>query len=247
MMVDLFNVEDKVVIVTGSGRGNGEAIAEGFLSRGAIVHGVDIEFQSELSHKNYNKIVFDVSELDKIPELVKEIYNQKDKINVLVNNAGVGLASSTPYSDEIFDKTFQVNLRGAYILSHQVALLMSNKTGGSIINITSLGAEFGFPANPAYQVSKAALKQLSKSLAIDFGKSGVRANNVCPGYIRTSMTEKGYQDKKLRDEKLNRMILGRWGSPADLVGPCIFLASNASSYITGSDIFVDGGWTAKGL
>ena len=142
------------------------------------------------------------------------------------------------YSDEIFDKTFQVNLRGAYIFSHQVAILMSKKAGGSIINITSLGAEFGFPANPAYQVSKAGLKQFSKSLAMDFGKFGVRVNNVCPGYIRTSMTEKGYQDEQLRNEKLNRMILGRWGAPEDLVGPCIFLASSASSYITGSDIFV---------
>jgi NAD(P)-dependent dehydrogenase (short-subunit alcohol dehydrogenase family) len=244
---ELFNVKDKIVIVTGSGRGNGEAIADGFLTRGAIVYGIDIEFRSDLEHKNYNKIIFDVSQLDKIPELVQEIYTQNEAIDVLVNNAGVGLASDNPYSDEIFDKTFQVNLRGAYIFSHQVAILMSNKAGGSIINITSLGAEFGFPANPAYQVSKAGLKQLSKSLAMDFGKFGVRANNVCPGYIRTSMTEKGYQDEQLRNEKLNRMILGRWGSPEDLVGPCIFLSSSASSYITGSDIFVDGGWTAKGL
>ena len=246
-MDELFNVEKKIVVVTGSGRGNGEAIARGFLNRGAVVYGIDIEFTAELDHKNYHKLIFDVSELAKISELVQEIYSQNEAIDVLVNNAGVGLASETPYSDEIFNQTFQVNLRGAYILSHKVALLMSQNVGGSIINITSLGAEFGFPANPAYQVSKADLKQFSKSLAMDFGKFGVRVNNVCPGYIRTSMTEKGYQNEDLRKEKLNRMIMGRWGIPDDLIGPCIFLASDASSYITGSDIFVDGGWTAKGL
>mgnify|MGYP001382137522 FL=1 len=109
-MNDIFDVKDKIVLVTGSGRGNGEAIAEGFLTRGAIVYGIEIEFRSDLDHKNYNKILFDVSQLEKIPSLVQEIYSNHQAIDVLINNAGVGLASDVPYSDEIFDQTFQVNL-----------------------------------------------------------------------------------------------------------------------------------------
>jgi NAD(P)-dependent dehydrogenase (short-subunit alcohol dehydrogenase family) len=246
-MDELFNVNDKIVIVTGSGRGNGEAIADGFLKRGAIVYGLDIDFETNLEHKNYNKLTFDISLLDKIPELVQDIYSKHGNIDVLINNAGIGLSSSDPYSDDIFDKTFKTNLRAPYIFGHEVALLMSHHSGGSIINITSLGAEIGFPENPSYQVAKAALKQYTKALAMDFGRYGVRVNNVCPGYIRTSMTEKSYNDKALRDKRSKRMILGRWGTPKDLVGPCLFLASNASAYITGSSIYVDGGWTAKGL
>jgi NAD(P)-dependent dehydrogenase (short-subunit alcohol dehydrogenase family) len=124
---------------------------------------------------------------------------------------------------------------------------MSKKRSGSVINVTSLGSELAFPGNPSYQVSKAALRQLSKALSIDFGKYGIRINNVCPGYILTSMTEKSYGNKKLREERSRRMILNRWGKPEDLVGPCIFLASKASSYMTGTDVYVDGGWLAKGL
>ena len=88
---------------------------------------------------------------------------------------------------------------------------------------------------------------LTKSLAVDFGKRGVRVNNILPGYIKTSMTKGSYLNGELKQERDNRMIMNRWGNSSDLVGPCIFLASDSSSYITGSDIIVDGGWTAKGL
>ena len=124
---------------------------------------------------------------------------------------------------------------------------MSKRKKGSIINITSLAAERGFVGNPSYQISKAALKQLTKALACDWGQKNIRINNVCPGYIKTPMTIKSYNNPKLKKIRDMKMILKRWGKPNDLVGPCIFLASDASSYMTGSDIFIDGGWLVKGL
>ena len=121
------------------------------------------------------------------------------------------------------------------------------KKGGSIINVTSLGSVLGFPDNPSYVSSKGGLKMLTKSLAVDLGKKGIRVNNLLPGYMKTAMTKKSFMNKDLKEERDKRIIMNRWGNPTDLIGPCIFLASDSSSYIPGSDILVDGGWTAKGL
>ena len=124
---------------------------------------------------------------------------------------------------------------------------MKDQGGGSIINITSIGAELGFPNNPAYIAAKGALKQLTRSLALDLGSFGIRVNNIGPGYFRTDMTKGSWNDPQLEEDRIRRTILGRWGEPDDLAGAVIFLASEASRYITGQDLYVDGGWLAKGL
>ena len=125
--------------------------------------------------------------------------------------------------------------------------IMMEKKSGVIINITSINAEFAFPNNPAYQATKAGLKQLTKSLALDLAKFGIRVNSIGPGYFRTSMTKKSWDNLKRRKEIQECTMLKRWGVPKDLEGIIIFLSSDASSYITGQDIYVDGGWTAKGM
>ncbi|MBF0405783.1 MAG: SDR family oxidoreductase [Candidatus Riflebacteria bacterium] len=245
---NIFDVKKKVVVVSGSGRGNGKAIADAFSERGSYVCFIDKEFDIiPKKKKNHLVIKFDLQNTDKIPDLINEILSKFDRVDVLVNNAGVSLCSQTPYDEEILDKTLSVNFKAAYKLCHITCLSMAKNGGGAIINVTSLGAELGFPGNPAYQTSKAALKQLTKALARDWGRHGIRVNNLCPGYIITSMTKNSYMNDSLREERSQRMILGRWGTPDDLIGPCIFLASNASAYITASDIYVDGGWTSKGL
>ena len=123
---------------------------------------------------------------------------------------------------------------------------MANQKTGSIINITSLGAELAFPNNPAYQISKAGLRQLTKAIARDWGEFGIRANNIYPGYIKTEMTSKSFADAELNQQRKNKTLMKRWGESTDLIGPVVFLTSEASSYITGTDIYVDGGWTANG-
>ena len=139
-----------------------------------------------------------------------------------------------------------VNLRAPFILSTRLVELMKKK-GGSIINITSLSAQLGFKNNVAYVASKGGLKLMSKALANDFAKLKIRVNNVGPGYIKTNMTLKSWKNKKLHKLRQNKTLLNRWGSSQDLVGTIIFLSSDASRYITGQDIYVDGGWLAKGI
>ena len=124
---------------------------------------------------------------------------------------------------------------------------MKKKKSGVIINITSINAEFAFPDNPSYQVTKAGLKQLTKSLALDLAKFGIRVNSVGPGYFRTSMTKKSWDNLKKRKKIRESTILKRWGVPKDLEGIIVFLSSDSSEYITGQDIYIDGGWSAKGI
>jgi len=121
------------------------------------------------------------------------------------------------------------------------------KSGGSIINITSIGSVVGFPGNPGYVASKGGLRMMTKALAVDYGQAGIRVNAIAPGYIETAMTAGSFADPELHEQRRRHTCLGRWGSVSDMVGAAIFLASDASSYVTGQDLIVDGGWTAKGL
>tara|TARA_Y100000991_G_scaffold212029_1_gene195441 strand:- start:203 stop:952 length:750 start_codon:yes stop_codon:yes gene_type:complete len=241
---NLFSVESKVIIITGSNRGNGLALAKGLKDLGAKVARIDLKFENDIG--TYD-IVCDLTEFSNLKKAVKDIVEEYKDIDGLINNAGISLETENPYLEiKNYQQTIDVNLNSAFILSSCVANFMAKKKKGSIVNITSLGAERAFPSNPGYQVSKAGLRQLSKSMARDWGCYNLRFNNICPGYIRTKMTEKSYNNQKKYKERLNQMIIKRWGEPYDLVGPAAFLISDASSYITGSDIYVDGGWTANG-
>lgn len=240
-----FDVSGYVTIVSGANRGNGYAIAKGLEEAGANVVRIDISFDSSMDADDWE---FDLSNTSEIPDLVNQIFSKHGRIDALVNNAGISLPSSDPYADiHVYDETLAVNLHGAFALCSAICPIMASHSAGAIVNVTSLGAELGFPDNPSYQVSKAGLRQLTKAIARDWGAKGIRANNLCPGYIRTAMTEKSHADSILHDERKNRTMLNRWGESADLAGPAIFLISEAAAYITGSDIYVDGGWTAKGL
>ena len=242
----LFNIKNFVTIVTGSGRSIGLKIAAGFYEYGAKVIRIDLNLKKHKLYK-FDDYIIDLTKQKLVDRCVNEIKHKYGRIDVLINNAGVTTNSTNSYDEKILKKTLSVNLIAAYNLSNKVCKIMSKRKKGSIINITSLAAERGFIGNPSYQVSKAGLKQLTKALACDWGQKNIRINNVCPGYIKTPMTMRSFKNSKLKKNRDTRMILKRWGEPKDLVGPCIFLASDSSSYITGSDIFVDGGWLAKGL
>jgi gluconate 5-dehydrogenase len=228
----MFSLKDKIIIVTGANGGNGSAISDGLEEYGATVVRADLP-----RYNVRNPIQLDM--------LVANALQYDNRIDGLVNCAGVTHGNDVfDYTDEDWDNTYQVNLKAPYELSRKVAKHMK-QTGGSIVNITSLNSELGFPNNPAYVTMKGGLKQLTKSLAVDLGKYNIRVNNVGPGYIKTNMTKKGWKNN--REEIENRTILGRWGEPKDLVGSIIFLLSSASEYITGQDIYVDGGYLTKGL
>lgn len=251
MSESLFSVTGKTVIVTGASRGIGRAVADGFVAADANVVYV-ARSESNLESKNdaadrVLRLQCDVADDDAASRICSETMNRFGKIDVLVNNAGITAPGEDPYSDGAWDRTLDVNLTSVFRLSREVAKVMRENGGGSMINIASIGALLGFPGNPSYQVAKGGMRQLSKALARDWGDAGIRVNTICPGYIRTAMTAGSYADPELQADRTNRTILGRWGEPEDLVGPCLFLASDASSYMTGCEILVDGGWTAKGL
>lgn len=246
-MNNLFSLQSKVAIVTGAARGNGKAIAEGLASMGANVIGLDV--LDHFTTEKFEYTICDVTNNKELDEMIKHVINKYKKIDILVNNAGVSYPNSfLEYPDELWEKTYKVNLKAPYEIIKRVGGEMKrNATGGSIINITSLNSELAFPNNPAYVAMKGGLKQLTKSAALDLGKHGIRVNNVGPGYFMTNMTKSSWQDPIKHKERASKTVLNRWGTPEDLIGVSIFLASDASSYITGQDIYVDGGWLIKGL
>jgi len=247
MVSNLFSVEGRVIIVTGAGRGNGAAIAAGLACAGARVYGLDIQYHR--TDYSYNTEICDVTDDSSLERAVDRVFREHGRIDGLVNNAGISLQPMDCYSRGNFLETLSVNTLAPLRLGWMVAQAMKfpEGSGGSIVNVTSLGAHLGFPDNPAYQASKGALRQITRAMAVDFGKLGVRVNNICPGYMTTAMSSASYNNPKTNEARSSRMILDRWGQSEDLVGPCQFLLSDASQYVTGMDLPVDGGWLAKGL
>jgi len=249
-MKNLFSIKDKIILVTGGGSGLGETVAIGLADEGAIVYCFDKKFEQkiEVNSKKIFQIKCDITNSKKFENHCKRIFLRHKKIDSLLNIAGVGIKDNSQfYSMKNWIKTISINLTAVFDCSQIVIKFMSKNKKGSIINFTSINAEMAFPKNPAYVASKGGLKMLGKSLAKDWALNGIRVNNIGPGYFRTNMTEKSYQNKKLRKEREMRTMLRRWGKKEELIGPCIFLISDSSSYITGQDIYVDGGWLSNGL
>jgi len=252
----LFSLEGKVAIVTGAARGNGKAISEALCRAGAKVVLVDL-LEAELAEtaslfrtEGLRAIPFaaDIVEESAREQLTDLVKREFGKVDALFNNAGISRSHQLfSYPDADWEKTYRVNLYAPYKLSAIFGKMMAESGGGSIINITSLNAELAFPDNPAYMAFKGALRQLTKSLALDLGRFGVRANSIGPGYFETDMTKQSFNNPAKHKQRSDRTVLGRWGKPEDLAGIAIFLASEASAYVTGQDIYVDGGWIIKGL
>lgn len=244
------SIKGKNVLITGGSGAIGKAIATGFKQCGARIclwghrpiEGIEKEF---LSYQ-----IVELTDVQNINENFDILLNTVGAIDILVNCAGFTKGkSSEEYPLELWKKTIAINLTAPFLLSQLVArsIIDNHIYNGSIINITSIGAEQGFPENPAYGASKGGLKQLTKAMACDWAKYGIRVNNVGPGYTQTKMTAGSWADDKMREERTRHTMMNRWAVSDDIVGTVLFLASDMAAYITGQDIYVDGGWTAKGL
>lgn len=252
---NIFSVQRKRVLITGAANGNGAFFAKAFAKAGSDVFIIDIDEKglertvSSIENEigiSVGRYLLDLSDTYAIDEFFS--IEENKNFDVVINNAGITIGNTiSNYSDSDWELTHKINLTAPYKIIKAVIGGMCERKSGSIINITSLAAEQGFPGNPAYGSSKGGLKQLTKSVANDVSKYGVRINSVGPGYFRTNMTKKSWNDEQLRSDRSSRIIMDRWGESEDLIGVLIFLASDSSSYITGQDFYVDGGWLAKGL
>ena len=252
----LFRLDGKVAVITGGSRGLGKAIGLGYAAAGAkvvlaarsVVSLRKIEEEIKAFGGEALAVETDVTCYDDLKNLASETLAAFNNIDILVNCCGqTKSAPSHEYSLEDWDSIFKTNLKSAFELCQLVGRVMIKNKGGSIINITSIAAELASPCNPAYNATKGGLRQLTKGLAADWGEFNIRVNNLGPGYFNTDLNSGSWNDPEKRKERANRCILNRWGETSEIIGPAIFLASDASSFVTGQDIYVDGGLLIKSL
>ncbi len=245
-MKNLFSVEDKVVLITGGAGGIGSALVRGFIEAKALVGVFDIK---EYHNKDCHYTAVDLSKPKNIEMAFERFIEQFKRIDVLINCAAITCpAPDEDYPLVLWNKTIKINLDTIFFLCKLVGLQMIEQgNGGSIINFTSINAVQAMPNNPAYAAAKSGVRQLTKAFAYDWGKYGIRVNNIGPGYTETPMNQKSLDDSEAYKLRADSTMLGRWAKPNEMVGPAVFLASDASSYITGTDLWVDGGWLSKGI
>jgi len=242
--LDLFSLQGKTALVTGASRGIGAAIAAGFAAGGATVFGLS---RSGTAPQGVVAIACDLSDDAAIRRAFAELARQSDRLDVLVNAAGISLPAGTRDELDRFRDTLATDLTGVYATILAAHPLLREAGQGSIVNVTSINSIRGFPGNPGYVAAKAGLAGLTRALATDYAADGIRVNALAPGYVATEMTAASFADPAMHEDRRRHTMLGRWGHPDDLVGAAVFLASSASAYLTGQELFVDGGWTTKGL
>jgi len=249
--IDLSN---KIAVVTGGSSGIGKATAFGLAANGAhvVIVGRDEKKGKRVADDICSEggkaihIQADVSKHDDIDGMVDSTVSNFGRIDILVNAAGISIKSTpTEYvSEEEWDKILNINLKGAFICCQTVARVMIKQKYGKIINLGSLQGEMVLPLRAAYAASKGGLKQVTKSMAIEWAKYNINVNVVAPGFVRTPMTEQVLSDEFWYKVVVRNTPLGRPAKPEEIADVILFLASDAASYITGQTIVVDGGWTA---
>ena len=251
--MNLFDVSGKVAIVTGARTGLGFGIAEGLAEAGCAVvgagHAKMPELERAIAAVNGRFLYFDIDMTyqDKIQALVDAAVKEFGRLDILVNNAGIiRREDMLDFSEKDWDDVINVNLKSLFFLSQAAARQMSKQGfGGKIINIASMLSFQGGIRVPSYTASKSGVAGLTKLMANELAKFNIQVNAIAPGYMATNNTEALQKDAKRSAEILGRIPAGRWGTPDDLKGAALFLASRASDYVTGHILAVDGGWLAR--
>jgi len=246
----LFSVKDQVVLVSGASRGIGRGLAEGFARRGAavIVTGREKETLEKTAKEicppggTVRALVCDVSDAKAIDAMVGAAMKEFGRIDTLVNVAGVNRRmKAEKLTEEDYDFIVDINLKGPFLLSLAVGKRQLERKKGNQINIVSLNNDRPLRGVMPYAVSKAGLGQMTRALAMEWGPSGIRVNAIAPGFILTDLTNKLWAQPVMKDWAMTNTPLRRLGLSEDLVGAAVFLASEASAFMTGQTVYVDGG------
>lgn len=250
----LFNLKGKTALITGSGSGIGLALAEGLAGAGAniILNGrnkekLDVAGQDlEKQGANVYKLIFDVTDSKSTKKAIQKFENEQGSIDILINNAGINIRGPFADFDEAdWKKVLDINVNGAMIVSQAVAPFMLQRKAGKIINICSMQSELGRPSIVPYTVSKGGIKMLTKALATEWGGQNIQVNGIGPGYFATELTKPLKDDPEFDKWLCNRTPAGRWGDVKELIGAAVFLSSEASNYVNGHILNVDGGLLAS--
>ena len=247
-------LKNKIAVITGAGTGIGRAIALSFTREGAKVALVGrrkdlLKAVAEEAGGSTLVLAGDVSQRRDIDRILAETAAHFGGVNVLVNNAGIlHIGTAEEITEEQWDETFNINVRGLWLLSRSVLPHMRKAGGGSIINVASVLGINGARKRAAYAPSKGAVVLLTKCMAVDYGHENIRVNALCPSFVETDLTaeviRKAPDPKAVRAERISVHPLGRLGQPGDMAGLAVFLASDESSWMTGATLPVDGGYLA---
>jgi len=241
----------KVAIITGGGSGIGKAIAMAFVREGAkvAITGRDSKKLDRAAAEigpDCLAVSADVSNAANVQKLVSATLDRFKRINVLVNNAAVLLpGTAESLSEEDFDQTFDINVKGLWLMSRAVLPHMRVAGGGSIVNIGSVLSMVGARNRVAYSASKGAVMAMTKAMAVDHAAANIRVNCIAPGIVETEMVARFSTDENARKQRVALHPMGRFGQPAEVASAAVFLASDESAWTTGSVITVDGGYSAQ--
>jgi 2-dehydro-3-deoxy-D-gluconate 5-dehydrogenase len=250
--MNLFDLSGKVAIVTGASTGLGQGMSLGLAEAGADLVLADIVDSQETAVKITSMgkksltMISDLSQMNAIHDLVNKALGTFGKIDILINNAGI--IRRTPaleFTEKDWDDVMTLNSKTVFFLSQAVARDMMKRKSGKIINVASLLSFSGGITVPSYSASKGAVAQITKALANEWAQYGLNINAIAPGYMVTNNTQNLRKDPVRTQSISDRIPAGRWGTPDDLKGAAIFLASSASDYINGHVLLVDGGWMAR--
>lgn len=253
MAENMFSLEGKTALVTGANTGLGQAICVAYARAGADVIGVARRSCQETADKieaasgKFTELIADLSSVDVIPYIVEEAFKIGGRVDIIVNNAGIiKRCDSVDVTMEDWDAVININEKMVFFISQAFAKRwLEDGKGGKIINIASMLSYQGGIRVPAYTASKSAVMGITKALANEWACHNINVNAIAPGYMATNNTANLRQDGQRSEEILSRIPAGRWGTPEDITGAAVFLASDAAAYVHGFTIAVDGGWLAR--
>lgn len=253
MILDSFNLQGKVALITGCDTGLGQGMAIGLAEAGCDIVGVNIVDPEDTMAKvaalgrRFLSLTADLTKTGDIPAIIEKSVAEYGHIDILVNNAGIiRREDALEFSEKNWDDVMNINIKTVFFMSQAVARqFIKQGKGGKIINIASMLSFQGGIRVPSYTASKSAVMGVTRLLANEWAKHNINVNAIAPGYMATNNTQQLRADEGRSKEILERIPAGRWGLPDDLKGPAIFLASTASDYINGYTIAVDGGWLAR--